>query len=312
MVTSKRRHSSTSGSDDTPASKKKANRSIQSDSDSEREIRPSPKKRSTPQKSNSKRSSDSGVRFRNTEMITKYKARNPSIKLQTVNEPSQLDAEDIESDDEVWVFQAPASMDVSKLVGKSLKLGSKNSVIQTDNDEAIECVMEKAAPKPMSMICPRRDSQLALVSFLSSGTILLRSKGSVDTEEDIDFNALISKQKVPFPDDLKIRHPIHGANYEEKMEIHESILSKLKEAEKSTAKKTKTKTRSGRAEGGEVREEVDISEVVKTEEVSPKKKSNKRKFVPDNDDDEVPFLPKKVKTIIETEDDTDLAWIKQL
>lgn len=180
--------------------------------------KPSPKKHS-PIKSATKRKSDAAVRFRNTLIISEYREKNPHIRVQQLEEPSQFNAEDLASDDEVWIFQAPASMDVSKLTGEQFKLGSRNSAIQAGN-ESVECVTEKFTDsKAMTMICPQRNSQLSLVSFVPEGRVRLRSAINNVDEEAINFDGFESKPKVPFPDNLKIRHPIHGANYKKQVKL---------------------------------------------------------------------------------------------
>lgn len=283
--------------------------SSRSGSDVERPApKPSPRKIS-PTKLVSQRKSDGAVRFRNTLIISEYKEKNPHISIQQLDEPSQFDAEDLSSDDEVWIFQAPASMDVSKLTGEQFKLGSRNSVVQAGGD-SIECVTEKfAEPKTMTMICPQRNAQMSLVSFVPEGRVLLRSAINIENEDPIDFDGLETKVKVPFPDNLKVRHPIHGANYEKQIKLDKEITARLAEADNASAAKPKSK---------KIKQEIAVQQASGDDipsgiETSPKKKSRKRKLeAVDGDEEEVPFLPKRVKTKIETEDGNDLDWIKQL
>lgn len=282
--------------------------SSRSSSDVERPApKPSPKK-SSPTKSVAKRKSDAAIRFRNTLIISEYKEKNPHISIQQLDEPSQFDAEDLSSDDEVWIFQAPASMDVSKLTGEQFKLGSRNSVVQA-GDDSIECVTEKfAEPKTMTMICPQRNAQLSLVSFVPEGRVLLRSAINIKNEEPIDFDVFESKVKVPFPDNLKVRHPIHGAQFEKQVKVDKEIKARLAEADSASASKPKSKKIKQ-----EKQQQASGDDAPSGIERSPKKKSRKRKLeVDDGEEEEVPFLPKRIKTKIETEDGNDLDWIKQL
>lgn len=289
----------------------KIKRDADSSNSSEGDISPrklSPQKRKL-NKSSTSRQSDHFARFRNTEMITKYKAKNPHISVQSSNLSSQFVAEELSSDDEVWLFQAPASLDVTQLVGQSLKLGSRNSTVSVSN-EKIECVSEKYDdPKAMAIICPQRNAQLSLVSFNPAGRVLLRSNINDENEEAISFDELTSTVKVPFPANLKVRHPLHGIDFEKKIKVDPDVKSKLQDAQIASLKKPRAK----KIKRETVDEDADVRMDV-TPDTSPKKKTKKRKLEVDNgnDDDDIPFLPKKIRTQIDGDDENDLDWIKQL
>lgn len=265
--------------------------------------------KSTPTKA--KRGSESAARFRNTLMISEYREKNPHISIKNVDGDSQFDADEISSDDDVWIFQAPASIDVSKLAGQTFKLGSRSSTVHL-GDKAIECVTEKySEPKSMSMICTQQRSQMALVSFVPQGKVLLRSavQNGADAEA-LDFDGLDTSVTVPMPSNLKVRHPLHGAIFEERLKLDKSIKAKLVEADSRSlmcaqSKKSKRSAVSQKADAD------DEATGVKTEVDSLKKKSRKRKLDSnaDNEDDSVVAVnAKRAKTKIEA----DLDWIKQL
>lgn len=313
MAVTKRARSSASESDPkSPAKKRTLNNSNHSESMDSPPVKSSPKPGSARKAA---RRSDTAVRFRNTLMISEYKEKNPHIAIQAQDDESQFNAEELSPDDDVWIFQAPASMDVSQLTGQTFKLGSRSSAVQV-GQQSYEFVTEKfAEPKGMSIICTQKNAQMALVSFVPEGKVLLRTaiNGS-DEDEPIDFEGLQRDVKVPMPGNLKVRHPLHGFQYEDIIKLDKITKAKLEEAasivpQKARAKKTKE---SVKAEKIETVDEV----TVKTESVSPKKKSRKRKHESSDEDDEagteMPFMSKKAKTTIDTEDGNDLDWIKRL
>lgn len=305
MAVTKR--SATESEKKSPAKKRTLNNSNHS-SEGDPDTLPAISSPSNRSPNKSKRKSENVVKFRNTLMISEYQEKNPHITVQNLDDESQFNADEITTDDDVWIFQAPASMDVSQLLGQTFKLGSRSSTVQVD-DQSFECVTEKfSEPKGMSMICTQKNTQMALVSFVPKGKVVLRAAiNGAENDEAIDFTGLETSVRVPIPDNLKVRHPLHGANYADLIKLDKAIRSKLEESnsvviQKSRPKKMKRKPISD--------EELDAETKFKTEPISPKKKSRKRKLDSNHDDDE--GVPKKAKIRIDTEDGNDLEWIKQL
>lgn len=282
--------------------------SITSDSDSRKEsvpIEPSPKKhKSSKQKNESAKETQSGisVRLHNAEMLSKYRNKNPHINIENPKYSSNFSPSEINDDDDVWLFEVPNNVDVSELVGKSVKLGSKSCFIKTENNP-IECVSERYDDPEQnikSLICQKSNSQLKIKNVRPVGRVMLRTNVTKTlAEAPIEFDERAFSKNVAYPANLKVRHPLHGFQFEDSVNLSATIKHRLSSAQQVSSMAT-TRSR--------IKQEP-VDDRIKSE-VSPKK-SKKRKA--DTHDDSIVIEHKKSKKTIKAENtNDDLAWISQL
>lgn len=292
------KHKRDSYSESEPKRKSKSKRKRSSSSDDG-----SPERKSPPKKSPKKNMSwsaqttsdpDVTVHLRNADMFSRYRTRNPHIAISRPNTttsnflPSQLT-----EDDEVWLFEVPNDINVNDLAGQSFKLGSKSSTLQTENF-AVECATEKYSDlKSETLICQDKNAQLVVKNITPVGRVILRKKIEDNTDVPLDSKDFTFRTKVPFPSNLKVRHPIHGANFEDSIDLDESTRGRLQQAQSATMHKLKKR----------VKQEPDADDYDGS--ASPLKK-RKRHYTEIED---------TIANTIKTEninDNEELAWISQI
>lgn len=245
---------------------------------------------------------DLTVHLRNAEMVAKYRNKNPHVVIDKTETISNFIPDQLEEDDEVWFFDVPSAIDVHKLAGQTIKLGSRNSTIKI-GEENVQCVSKtNENSKLCSLVFQTKNGGLSVKSFRSIGHVQLRKSLNDDVEMDIDFNNAKSKTKVPFPEDLKVRHPLHGVKYKKTIDYSPSIKSRLEDAQKASVR-VRTASNSHNAD-----------DAIAKMEISSPKKSKKRKAerstgIGLESDNEQTNTIKKVKIEGNT---ADLDWIKTI
>lgn len=269
-------------------------------------VTPQRKTSKTPDKSSSKSSTtpkNLSVRFQNADMLTKYRNKNPHLKIENPRTTSNCLANEIGDDDEIWLCEIPNAIDVDELVGKSIKLGSKKSLMKTQNGQ-IECASSKfdssndVYQNTLSVVFQNNDSQLSVKNIKPVGRLTLYKK----IDDSDDAIELIPNGRHPctvFPNNLAVRHPLLGRQFDEQIQISEAIKKKLAEA-KVASQKSQSMVRVKRE-----REESD-----NISHTTPRK-TKKRKAEPSKED---AATPKKLKKDIKIENghDDDLVRIKQI
>lgn len=262
--------------------------------------------------SDSHEDNDLTVHLRNADMFAKYREKNPHIAFQKSQTISNFTPDELSDNDEVWIFEVPNGIDPTTLVGQSVKLGSRRSALKLNDTDSYECVSEKYdEPKTVSLVCQKKNAQLAMKNTRPIGRVVLRQKLGASLEVPIDLDESKMNVKVPMPTNLKVRHPIHGANYEDSIILSETIKEKLAKAEAASLHRPSRKNRGGKVLTGDI-------ETIKIEDPSaaPRKTKKRKLTAVDTDEDGVLTVSKKVKREIEVkiEDatDADLDWIKQI
>lgn len=255
---------------------------------------------------------DLTVHLRNADMFAKYREMNPHIEFQKSQTTSNFTPDELSDSDEVWIFEVPNDIDPTALVGQTVKLGSRRSALKLNDVDNYECVSEKYdVPKTVSLVCQKKNSQLIVKNTRPVGRVVLRQKLAASFEVPIDSDESKVNAKVPMPKNLKVRHPILGVNYEDSIELSETIREKLAKAEAASLHRPARKNRGNKAPAGDI-------ETIKIEEpAATPRKSKKRKLATvDSDEDALPASSKKVKreneVKVEDSAETDLDWIKQL
>lgn len=247
---------------------------------------------------------DLTVHLRNAEMVSMYRNKNPHVKIEKSKLPSAFTPDQLSDDDEVWIFEVPASIDIEKLAGQTLKLGSRNSTIKLDDDNTIQCVSRTLENSRLSsLVCQTKTGGLSVKAVRTVGHVQLRKSLNESAEVAIDYKSAKANVKVPFPEDLKVRHPLHGVKFKKTINCSPSVMSRLEEAQEASIRP--------RSAGKPIK----IEDSEPKMEISSPKKTKKRKADRSVDVEERHTnITKRVKVEENTVDaaDNDLDWIKAI
>lgn len=154
-------------------------------------------------------------------VLSQYLAKGPHLKVLTANRnPPALTSQEIGTEDEVWLFQCPQSVAVEKLVGNKLKLNSKPHVIPADASTKFEYLSESPVNNQFYTVISKSadKNKHEAFSFRPAGVVRIQHEIPEVVHSDV-FEAV--DVSVPYPQNLKVRHPLLGFHFEDR-----SILSK--------------------------------------------------------------------------------------
>lgn len=211
-----------------------------------------------------------------------------------IKEPASTDFNEITEDDEVWLVQCPKDLDPEKFLNNKIKLPGKSAV---SNMETVSVTYK--TPKALSFGCKKK-KKFSLKNIMVDGSILIREKlPTIKKETEFD---LPKQQRVPFPDNLKERHPLLGYNFGESITLPDEIQQKLQKARSASLDKSKDDSLMETIKIEESAEEDDVV-FVKSEKVKSKKRKSSK-----GDDSQ----PKKKKSKASKEEADDIQWIKDI
>ncbi|XP_046424947.1 uncharacterized protein [Neodiprion pinetum] len=128
---------------------------------------------------------------------------------------ANLNLGDISEDEEIWVFDIPKTINPKNFKGQSIKLGKKNN-FQVGNELYETCSSASDSKQHLSLVfnTGRRKRPYKTINVKPAGCVQVRQK--LSSIVDID---LVSPKKasVPFPKNLKLRHPLFGHDYRDKV-----------------------------------------------------------------------------------------------
>lgn len=228
------------------------------------------------------------------ESKEKFLLENPSfteIELTDDSKPvGKLDDFDL-LENEIWLLQCPKNMNVNELQNQKIKMPGRSNI---NGNEAVSMEFEKGKECHAFAYCNRKGSYV-LRLLPVRGTIVVRDRlkaAETVSEERVEECSSPAK-RVPVPK-VRIRHPLLGSNYEDKIKLDESIEKRLKKADENSAqilnetlkrkskqqsagyeKTTKNETKLGSPI--EINSGDDDVEFVSEEKLKKKKKKNKRK-----------------------------------
>lgn len=213
-------------------------RSVSSSSSTSRNRSKSPQKTS---KKTFEKSADNNISVHSTAspkptkqryestILNKY-LENGSLKVLTANRnPPALTRQDISTEDEVWLFQCPHSVDVEKLVGTKLKLNSQQHIVLADDSTKFEYHSESPVTNQYYTVISKsaeKDKHEAY-SFRAAGVVRIQH----EIPEPLHCGAAeIVDLKVPYPQNLKVRHPLLGFEFEKKTKLNKTVRRSLRQA----------------------------------------------------------------------------------
>ncbi|XP_075147231.1 uncharacterized protein LOC142221397 [Haematobia irritans] len=213
-------------------------------------------------------------------------------------------------DSDVWFLQCPKGMDLKVLEHEKLKIPGRTSLsdVETISVEFVE------GKQQQSFAYSNRKGGYDLRLLPVRGTIVVRDRLKASdnvTSERIEECCPPSK-RVPMPSAIRVRHPLLGVRYEEKLDLKPDVLHRLKEAEisrKSVAKKSKLSRSQPSAS-------VKIEEISSTDDDEVKLVSEKkRKHKDHKGNDDTTINKKKLKKLKKSDEDViskDLQWLQDI
>lgn len=258
-------------------------------------------------RSASKSQPNTSVRLQNADMLSKYRNKNSNIAIANPKTKSNFTATGISEDDDIWLCEIPNSVDVNKLLGKSLKLGSKKNIIKISDDTQLDCVSSKwdkqndgVYANTVSVIFQGDDGKLSVKNLKPSGRMSMHTKIKDEQRETVELEPTVRHECTIFPESLRVRHPLFGNHFEDKVKISKRIAVKLAAATQATES-----TSSGDSNGIQIKQEKDDSSSTSG---TPKKSSRASKST----DKTNAAKTDKSKTVRNGGMDDDLARIKQI
>ncbi|XP_078052935.1 uncharacterized protein LOC144478679 [Augochlora pura] len=165
-----------------------------------------------------------------TKMLNNINNSAMSIDTSTVSRPHNIDdlvkkeslivestdptfnLDNLSDSEDIWIMEIPGTIDPKELKGQTLMFGEKSKLkikeekyyaVNHNSRSNITCVFNTGKVK----------SQYKTVNVKPMGTISIRRKLSgISKTKPMQ----IENTSVPFPENLKVRHPIFGVSYEGK------------------------------------------------------------------------------------------------
>lgn len=234
--------------------------------------------------------------------LSDYLEKNSQITTKSATKESSFSAEDITSDDEIYLIQCPKTIDIERLNGTKIKSTGKKTITEKDFIVEIESNAFGDHVNFSTLLCNERSKKsknIQAISFQPTGFIKIQKR-----VDEIGLPAVIehtTQTFVPYPKDLKIRHPIHGYNYENIIQLPDKIKERIQRAVRMSNFKCKA-------------EKKDHDKVESPCEESPKKKLKRKRntSIMDHLDDEEKVSPKKNKNSQIENDSTNLDWLASI
>ncbi|KAM7360108.1 uncharacterized protein ACRADG_003374 [Cochliomyia hominivorax] len=137
-------------------------------------------------------------------------------------------------ENEIWLLQCPKDLDVTQLENETLKMPGRTNL---NNFEAITMEFNEGKQQQAFAYCNRK-GRYALRLLPVRGTIVVRDR--LKTAESVTIERAEElcppAKRVPLPSNIRVRHPLLGANYLDKIEMEKSIAKRLQKADEISAK----------------------------------------------------------------------------
>lgn len=227
-----------------------------SSNDSDNEIpasaaakRPPPPPRSF-QKTSNEHNAESPVAAKRVHIPTRYEKslatyldKRPHIKVLSANRnPTALAKPKLSDDEEVWLVQCPKNVPIENLIDKTLKLNGRRHVLSDDiTSKSYEYYADKAVAVAddendhfYTAICKSEQNDChQAFSFRSAGVIRFKEElAAADAGGIVD---LVGPQRVPYPTELKVRHPLLGVHFADRTKLDKRVRRALQRAVQASA-----------------------------------------------------------------------------
>lgn len=213
-------------------------------------MRPPPSRRSFQKTSNEHNAPESPVAAKRVHIPTRYEKslatyldKRPHIKVLSANRnPTALAKPKLSDDEEVWLVQCPKNVPIENLIDKTLKLNGRRHVLSDDTtSKSYEYYADKAAAVAddendhfYTAICKSEQNDChQAFSFRSAGVIRFKEElAAADAGGIVD---LVGPQRVPYPTELKVRHPLLGVHFADRTKLDKRVRRALQRAVQASA-----------------------------------------------------------------------------
>ncbi|XP_023294201.2 uncharacterized protein LOC111677333 [Lucilia cuprina] len=235
-------------------------------------------------------------------------------------------------ENEIWLLQCPKGMDVSELENQKLKIPGRTNI---NNSEAVSMEFNEGKEQHAFAYCNRK-GRYDLRLLPVRGTIVVRDRLKAAETVTIERaeECCPPAKRVPLPSGIRVRHPLLGVHYEDKLELDKAVAKRLQKADEISAqilkesllqksKRNNAIIASSKTNGKQLQIEISSAEDEEVEFVSEeklkKKKKNKRKHnesnADANDSDGSSNIKKKKSKKSKKNDETvskDLQWLQNI
>ncbi|XP_015187177.1 PREDICTED: uncharacterized protein LOC107072080 [Polistes dominula] len=166
-------------------------------------------------------SSSSSSRPQNLEDL--IKAENLTMETN-----SSFNIDDISDSEDIWILNIPKTVNTEELIGQTLTLGDKSKLkvgekkycaVKQNMQHGVTCVFSTS----------KTNSLYKAVNIKPAGSITIRRKlSSIPKGKPI----LLDKVGVPFPENLRTRHPLLGVTTENKFKRESKMVGSRKRKRK--------------------------------------------------------------------------------
>ncbi|XP_058115742.1 uncharacterized protein LOC131284051 [Anopheles ziemanni] len=231
--------------------------------------------------------------------LKSYISMFPHIKPLPVSD-SVVEIDLANPNEDTWILQCPANVDIhSELLNKKINLSAPSSKIKHCSIPLNADVTPNTGEQAVGLMCGSR-----IKSFVPAGFIRIRETSTVPADVEVaeDTNTV----EIPFPADIRQRHPLLGYDFEDSMVVPKRVKERLVLARKQAelfyttpvpvasggaVKRSKSKSKQIKQEPKAITIKEEPLGDVEDEFVSPTKTAKKRKA----DTSTVPTPKKMIK-----------------
>ncbi|XP_065355301.1 uncharacterized protein LOC135949619 [Calliphora vicina] len=136
-------------------------------------------------------------------------------------------------ENEIWLLQCPKGMDVTELESQKLKMPGRTNI---NSSEAVSMEFNEGKEQHAFAYCNRK-GRYDLRLLPVRGTIVVRDrlKAAETITAERAEECCPPTKRVPLPASIRVRHPLLGVQYEDKLELDKSIVKRLNKADEISA-----------------------------------------------------------------------------
>ncbi|XP_065076145.1 uncharacterized protein LOC135699751 [Ochlerotatus camptorhynchus] len=164
--------------------------------------------------------------------VEKYLNKFPFVRRSKAKNSVDIDLTD--SDDEVWIVKCPTSINARKLLHgaklESFPLETVSKINSPHTEQQLEgFVVKNAIQKPVTIM-----SGTEFKSFVPVGTIQIRETLQIEKiptkfvrSEGQRTAAIDVDEEIPFPEEIRVRHPLLGLKYKAALKLPKRVKKAL-------------------------------------------------------------------------------------
>ncbi|KAI4488634.1 hypothetical protein M0802_011450 [Mischocyttarus mexicanus] len=146
----------------------------------------------------------------------------------TMETSSSFNFDDISDSEDIWILNIPKTVDTKELIGQTLELGDKSKL---KVGEKKYCAIKQSMQCGVTCVfsTSETNSPYKAVNIKPAGSITIRRKLSTIPKGK---PLLLENVGVPFPENLRTRHPLLGVSTKNKLKRESKIIESNKKKRK--------------------------------------------------------------------------------